>query len=335
MKRLLNIALLVLAVGAAGAALVYLPAADLLFPAVTPRPPKAKASGPDGYIPDIIVASDGRAAQSTAVAMLPAPPKLDIAVESLAPADFRPLGEWQIFGAQADAGWFDTVKAPTAGFAPGETVTVDTQGTLTATGWAGDGVLGVRFPYVLLALCGQVIASVPVGDTRTDVAKAVHPNLEKSGWRARIFAGELPHCDDMTLQAYGVAAARRIIFPLQGKFTLAVTQSVSTADVSVRHGAAAARPENIPEAPPSIVVTTAAARTNLRRCGDVKCEVVGFLATGRHTVALLDQAAQWMLVAGSGGAGWVSRDAARQESPAPPARPQPPAPKPAAQPPHR
>lgn len=243
------------------------------------------------------------AAPAQAVAPAPHP---RVTVDSQGTGAGYPLAAWRT-QSQA-AGWFDSVELGGTAVTIGAVARLRADDVLHAQGWAGDAELGMRLPHVLLVVCDTVVASVPVNISRPDVAKAVHPHLERSGWRAALFAGDLPMCETMVLRAYGVAPARRLIFPLSGEVTLAVSDAAAgSSAVDVERRGPALRPEAIPEAPPSMRITIQAARANLRRCGDTACPVVGSLAAGEHDALVLDESPEWLLVFSGQGTGWLAR----------------------------
>jgi hypothetical protein len=242
------------------------------------------------------------------------PPPVEISIDSIAAALSYPIADWQI--ATAEAGWFDAFESQSVAVPPGSSVRVAPATVVVARGWAGDQALGTRLPFVLLTACETVVASVRVDLPRPDVARAVHPNLEQSGWQANLFVDDLPQCDPMILRAYAVGPAGRIVFPLAGEFALKPSPAQTTAPFTLRRAAAPLQPADIPETPQIAGLSIRTARANLRRCGDPSCPVVGSLATGEHQAAVLDEAREWLLISAGGTAGWIAR---RFVEPAPPA----------------
>ena len=216
-----------------------------------------------------------------------------------------PLDSWSVEGTAA--GWFDGVTQQGKDLAAGGTLSISQGDVIEARGWAGDPILGMRFPSVLLVVCGRVIASVPVSEPRADVGRNVHPNLMNAGWRAVLAISDFPRCGSMVLRAYGVAPARRIVFPLTGEFTLEAPGATEGVDLDVVRIGSVLRPEDIPAAPETAQISIKAARANLRRCGDAKCEVAGGLSAGQHEIAILDETKDWLLVYSSKGTGWLAR----------------------------
>lgn len=232
-----------------------------------------------------------------------AAPALD--VDTFSPAAVYPLAAWSL-GA-AGGGWLDYLSIGGRTAALGSNVAVKDGDIIQVGGWAGDASLGMRLPYILLSVCDVVVATVATSIPRPDVAQSIHPNLGMSGWQAKLLADDLPRCEDMTLQAYGVAAARRIAFPLLGSFDLKASDPGSSATLLVNHAPPAILPDILPEAVPLMVVTITGNRVNLRRCGDAKCDVVGNLTAGKHEVTILDETSEWLLLASPKANGWLAR----------------------------
>jgi|GEM_PF-1095637 len=227
-----------------------------------------------------------------------------VIVDTVVPGDAYALESWS--AERTAVGWFDSLTRKNAASPPGSTLPLEPNDIVVAQGWVGDGTLGMRFPYVLLTTCGVVVATVTVDRERPDVAKAVHPHLTRSGWQATLLAGDLPRCGSMTLQAYGVAPARRLIFPLSGEFQLALLDGEAPHSSQVEHRGVLIGPEDIPLAPRSTVLSVKPSRLELRQCGDSKCSVVGSLPIGEHAVSVLDRSPGWVLIFSERGAGWVS-----------------------------
>src|SRR4051812_38465960 len=225
-----------------------------------PPPPSVAAPQTPGN-PDYI--------DAIAPAPRAAPPLVEISVDSVAAALTYPVADWKI--ASADAGWFDAFESQSVAAPPGSTVRVVPSSIVVARGWAGDQTLGMRLPFVLLAVCETVVASVQVDLARPDVARTVHPNLDQSGWQAKLLVDDLPQCDPMILRAYAVGSASRSVFPLAGEFALKPSPAHSAAQFIPRRPAAPLRPADIPETPKVMGLSIRTARANLRRCGDPSC----------------------------------------------------------------
>ncbi len=233
----------------------------------------------------------------------PAPPP-PMAVSSVSAAQTYPLSDWSL--ATVPSGFVDGVRLKGAYLnrdVARHLVPID---VLTVTGWAGDRALGIRFPKVALSLCGRVVASTVVGVPRPDVAKAVHPNLAKAGWSARLLVGQLPRCKDETLAGWGVAPFGGVLFPLSGAWRLDLPPAVPLPP-SVRVAPhKLVRPADIPVDPKTVRIQVKG-EVNVRRCGSTTCKVVGQLARGSHLAGLLDQADGWaLIVVPKGVSGWLA-----------------------------
>ena len=190
----------------------------------------------------------------------------------------------------------------------GATAPVARGDVITLTGWAGERGLGGRYPYVLISACGKVVAHAAVNLARPDVAKAVHVNLGRSGWRAQIALRHLPDCEPLVLNAWGVAPVdSKLILPLNGKLVLFVkSKPQPTYNAHVSSAAPPLRPADMKQIGP-IRLTVTANELILRRCADTDCPIVGQLAKGEWTVLTLDDSNGWLLVATPKRAGWVSK----------------------------
>jgi len=217
------------------------------------------------------------------------------------------LSQWS-FG-KNPSGFLDSAKLGERSLKTGgAVVSLPRDAVLQLSGWAGDGSVGVRYPYVLISACGKVVAHVAVNLARPDVAKAVHANLGRSGWRAKIALRHLPVCKNLTMRAWGVAPGdSRLILPLNGQLALSIAVPPPAAGhPAVSAAAQPLRPADMKPLPPVRLNVTANA-LNIRRCAGVKCSIVGKLAKGEWTVLTLDDSNGWLLVATPDRAGWVSK----------------------------
>jgi hypothetical protein len=218
-----------------------------------------------------------------------APPRPVVEVDSVAQG--FPVSAYRIQKTQT--GWVDQVTMEDGG------------AVVQVSGWAGDPGLGLRVPYVALGACGQVVAVVRVEQPRPDVAINVHPNLDRAGWQARLFAGHLPACADRKLEAHALLPGGKLLVPLQ------TTQDHPLA--SLGNGAAAdphgppglIAPGDLAYAPP--VRIKIAGPTALLRCAQVVCANVGQVARGEYRALMLDRRDGWSLVhfAADNRVGWV------------------------------
>lgn len=189
-------------------------------------------------------------------------------------------------------GWVDSVRAS------------DDGAVLIVGGWAGDPALGVRIPIVGVGACGTIVATVPVEGERQDVRANVHPNLDRAGWTARIFADHLPSCDGRALEAYAFLPGGRVA----AKLALAdATIPALAPDGAVADGPAAMRRPTDLAPPETIRMRVAAAHQVLRRCAEPACGESSRVPRGEHRLVVLDRRDGWSLIAlpGAERAGWL------------------------------
>lgn len=277
-----------------GAPPVSPPATSVLLAPPTPAtPPVAPAPAPEPAAP-----------APTARSPAPAPSPLPIAVASVPAAETYALADWT--EAKTPSGFLDGVTLEGASLDPEKSRLLVGEDVLTATGWAGDRALGIRFPKVLLAMCGRIVAAADVGLDRPDVAKAVHPNLAKSGWSARLLVGHLPRCAGATLAAWAVAPFGKVVFPLAGAVALDLPPARPLDPALTVETHPLPRPADMSDAAKPVKIV-ARSKVNMRRCGSTRCKVVGQLAPGTHIAGLLDRADGWALVVTQDQAtGWLA-----------------------------
>jgi hypothetical protein len=222
-----------------------------------------------------------------AVVPVPAPPLRRVAVDSFAEGLKAETSKIQDLA----IGWVDDVRATEDG------------AVLVASGWAGDPGLGLRVGFVGVGACGTVVATVAVGAARPDVRTAVHPNLDRSGWTARIFADHLPNCEGRTLEAYAFLAGGRVLAKLaSGPGAL---PELAGAGAQPDGPSALLHPSDL--AGPELGRTRVAVPQSLRRCGGTECAETARLPRGEHLLVVLDRREGWALVkaAASDNAGWL------------------------------
>jgi len=226
-------------------------------------------------------------------------------VDSMPPAAGYALADW--VRGDTPSGFLDTATVNGRSIKEDGGRQIRESDVIDLSGWAGDAGVGVRYPYVLVSSCGWVVASAPVTLARPDVAKSVHPNLRRSGWRVRVAARHLPDCKNAALRVWGVAPGdRKLVLPLNGR--VPVPDVILKSRRAVRFEAARAplRPSDMkPLLPVRISVRTGT--LNIRRCAGVECAVQGKLKKGEWTVLALDEAKDWLLVALPDRAGWVAK----------------------------
>ncbi|MBL8833430.1 MAG: SH3 domain-containing protein [Rhodospirillales bacterium] len=255
------------------------PAAVAVAPAPVAPPPRPAAPPPPAPSP---------------VAVAP-PPAPAVVVDSSERT--YPLANWRI--GQAAGGWIDP---PVATGGP-----LDDMAVVELSGWAGDGELGWRARNVAIAMCGEVVATVRVDIPRADVARATHPNLTVSGWRAKLAVAHLPRCADARIQAVAQLGDGRLALPLMGARTLALAPAGGPKPDLLSPPSPAAPPP----ADPELRTLRAAGTVNVRRCAGTQCEQRGTLSAGTHRAIVAEDAGEWMLVSvpATGVAGWVSKRA--------------------------
>tara|TARA_R110002110_G_scaffold376568_2_gene586630 strand:- start:142888 stop:143811 length:924 start_codon:yes stop_codon:yes gene_type:complete len=224
------------------------------------------------------------------------------------PSDSQPtIQEWR--GIEGTAGHFDRLDRLVAtGFPESD---ISPNDILIARGWAGDLGLGLRLNDVVLGRCGRIVARAQVTLARPDVAKAVHPNLLRSGWEAQLFAGDLPSCGDDNLSAWAVipGSPARLI-ALVGQHAVNVA-GFAVNDVPHVSAQTVIRPDAYP-APPEASFDVLATVANMRSCGSTKCPVVSKVARGTHSGVLLENNGSWSLLAFGERQGWLFNDLYRR-----------------------
>ena len=234
-----------------------------------------------------------------------APP--GVVVDSYAPDAVLDIKEWK--QGKQFSGYFDSVALNGVVLAKNALPTLSaTNDILTLSGWAGEINVGIRYPFVVASICRNIVAHAAVTGARSDVAKAVHPNLTVSGWRIQIAAASIPTCADSTIRVWGVAPGRtRLILPLNGRFSVKAGSVLS--DASKAAPLEYAVPLTLEVMPPvaSLTLKVTANTLNIRRCGDAKCAITGKFRKGAWPVVKMDESADWLLVATPERAGWVAR----------------------------
>jgi hypothetical protein len=179
------------------------------------------------------------------------------------------------------------------------------------SGWAGDSDLGARAAFVAIAICGRVIATPAVDRPRADIARDVHPNLGQSGWRARIAIAHAPRCAEARLDVLAPMGPFPFAVPLDGGRELTLAAKGGPA-ANIRTGAALRRP---PDAAPALrrLTVQGQGNVNLRRCAGADCAVLGSLRAGTHQAVIVENAAEWLLVAvpSAGASGWIAKRVAK------------------------
>ncbi|MBN9495382.1 MAG: hypothetical protein J0H39_01400 [Alphaproteobacteria bacterium] len=294
----------------AGAILVAAGGASL-FVTFAPAPPPPSASPAPAPVPAPQAAAPQTAAPAPApapVAATPAPPPAQsgpLSVDSLPPG--YALDTWQ--RARGAAGKIESVMLTTEEPLPSRAL--NDGDVIEISGWAGDNDLGARTAFVAIAICGRVIATPAVDGQRPDIARGIHPNLGRSGWRARVAIAHVPRCADAKLEILAPMGPFPFAVPLDGARELTLA-SGGTAP-ALRGPAAPLRraPTAAPE--PRRLTVQGTGNINLRRCASTECSVLGALRAGVHQAIVVENAADWLLVAvpSAGASGWIAKRVAR------------------------
>ncbi|MFN0042386.1 MAG: hypothetical protein ACKVSF_04135 [Alphaproteobacteria bacterium] len=282
-------------------------------PASSPRPISPAASIQAGPVPSLAASPasallEGAAASPPRVVARQKPPlpqgvaapPADIA--SFAPADQMEMSQWVM--AEAVAGHFD-VLALQRGGVPIDAKTPALPGDVfEAQGWAGEGSIGLSLRDVILSMCGKSVGHARVVGTRADVAEKIHPNLGRSGWRARLLAAHLPRCGDGQLRAWAVVPGGGSLLPLGNVFSVALAPASPGA--TVPPGARAFGPRDVAR-PRLVAIEILATGTELRRCGRIDCASVGDLFAGSQQGYVAEEAGDWALIVFARLAGWIQK----------------------------
>ncbi len=298
----------------AGAILVAAGGASL-FVSFTPAPPASpvpRAAPAPVPAPQAATSAPTPAPAASPVpapaAATPAPPPAPsgpIAVDSLPPG--YALDTWQ--RARGAAGKIESIALTTEEPLPARAL--NDGDVIEMSGWAGDSDLGARAAFVAIAICGRVIATPAVDLQRPDIARDVHPNLGRSGWRARVAIAHVPRCADAKLEILAPMGPFPFAVPLDGARTLTLAAGGTTP--SLRGPAAPLRraPTAAPE--PRRLTVQGTGNINLRRCASTECSVLGALRAGVHQAIVVENAADWLLVAvpTAGASGWIAKRVAK------------------------
>ena len=294
----------------AGAILVAAGGASL-FVTFTPNtaPPPPRAATPAPTPPASVPPASAQPAPTPApIAATPAPPPAPsgpISVDSLPPG--YALDTWQ--RARGAAGKIESVTLTTE--EPLASRALNDGDVIEISGWAGDSDLGARAAFVAIAICGRVIATPAVDRQRPDIGRDVHPNLARSGWRARVAIAHVPRCADAKLEILAPMGPFPFAVPLDGG--RALTLAAGGTAPSLRGPAAPLRraPTAAPE--PRRLTVQGTGNINLRRCASTECSVLGALRAGVHQAIVVENGTEWLLVAvpSAGASGWIAKRVAK------------------------
>ena len=233
-----------------------------------------------------------------------APDVQQIIVDSFDPSEGGALEAWT--SVDEFVGHFDVFARDSDGAVVEEGLLLGPADLLVAQGWTGNQSLGLNLSDVVFSACGQIVARAQIALPRPDVAKAVHPNLANSGWRAEILAADLPACADSKVRGWGVVpGALAHLAPLVGTFPYV---SPGLSGVPPRLSAQqAVEAEGYPK-PEFVGLQVTASKANLRKCGSTSYAVVGQIDGGRYVAHIATRDPEWSLIAFPGGAGWLFND---------------------------
>lgn len=260
------------------------------------------------FQPDLDAPPAARAPNAPAPAVPSGPARAPVADVDSTETSY-PLVDWR--RASGGFGWIDGM-ALIGGQALPERPLTDAD-VLELGGWAGDVDVGLRARFVIVALCGRVVATPAVELPRPDVAESVHPNSFASGWRARLAVKHLPRCAEPQVEVWGPVGPFPFAVPLQGGGTLNLAPSGGDAPV-LRGPQRLRTPPGEPPAPRRAVVQ-GQGNVNLRRCAGTNCAPIGQLPAGPHMAIVAEELADWLLLAvpASGRTGWIARRLVRFE----------------------
>jgi hypothetical protein len=232
-------------------------------------------------------------------------------VNSVGPSEQYKITEWNAVNFSAgviDAIAVDGVTQPHA-----RSITIKPDSVITLSGWAGHGQFGMRIEQVLISVCDRIVGISDVTGERADIAKAVHMNLTKAGWRATITAAHFPTCEQPSMFVWALAPIGFNIFPLRGGRLLDILppkplkKNVTThpnANLNFQSAAPLSHPKTR-EAPAEVVFEISATVLRIRQCPDVKCRVVGKFKKGSHRGFILEVTSNWILMQSGKRAGWM------------------------------
>ena len=271
--------------------------AALALPRVAPASPagKPRSAVEDTVQPDAVAKGNTRWEA------------VEVVVGSYGSKLFYPIGEWTL--GTAPSGFIDSVNVNGQALGP-EAAMPPLRGRdlLELSGWAGDVAVGLRYPYVLISACDQIVAHTPVNLPRPDVAKAVHGNLGLSGWRVTIAAGHLPSCKGGLIKAWGAAPGdQKLLLPLNRHIALSDKAIEPEEKLQFTAAAPPLHAGDLPPIPPA-QLNVRAEMLNMRRCAGPDCPVTAQIARGTWSVLVLGESVDWILVALPGRAGWISRE---------------------------
>jgi len=232
-----------------------------------------------------------------------APPSVE--VDSYPPDALYPLESWQVVN--DPAGFVEWAKVDGV-IQPIDRPATAMQGqVIEFGGWAGHRLLGMRLAEVLLSVCEIVIAGAPVDIERPDIAETVHPNLTISGWHARLYASDIPACDDPTIRVWGRPPVGTTLRPVVGGRPVEVVERTDGGPAvppTVLHVRPAVLPEQAPS-PVGIRLEALHRPLLLRRCADAGCAALAETSETTFEAVVVERHSGWLLLQSAVGSGWV------------------------------
>lgn len=229
-----------------------------------------------------------------------------IPVNSYARGNGTALENWNL--GQQNSGFLDSVSRNGLTVSVTDTITLSVSDRLEFSGWAGETVVGIRFPFVLASACGRVFAQTEVSGTRSDVATAVHPNLSRSGWRMTVAGASIPVCDRLAIRFWGVMPGNTgLLLPISGEVNVGLSNQSATVAGQFLFTKTPVAPQSLSPLPAKSFLVSAPV-LNMRSCAATSCRIVGKIQKGRWKGVLVDEVGEWLLVAMSDRAGWIAKN---------------------------
>lgn len=234
----------------------------------------------------------------------PEPMREIISVNSYPPDALYPLESWQVVN--DPAGFIDWIRVDGELQPVDQPVRLHPGQVIEIGGWAGHRLLGMQFAEVLISTCEIVIAGAPVELERADIASSIHPNLGNSGWRATLFAGDIPACPGVQIRAWGRPPVGTTLRPIVGGRKIAFIEPTAarTATRQVAHVTPAVLPEQAPR-PTSIRLERLVPEVVFHRCASTQCSVLSRTESEIFEAVVVERGDGWLLLQSATGSGWV------------------------------
>lgn len=231
-------------------------------------------------------------------------PREIISVNSYPPDALYPLESWQVVN--DPAGFIDWVRVDDEIQPVDQPIRIHPGQVLEIGGWAGHRLLGMQFAEVLLSICEIVVAGAAVELDRSDIAETIHPNLGQSGWKATLFAGDIPACPGVEVRAWGRPPVGTTLRPVIGGRKIEFTEPTAarTRGRSVAHVTPAVLPEQAPS-PTSIRLERLVPEIAFHRCGSTDCTILSRTSDEIFEAVVVERRDGWLLLQAAIGSGWV------------------------------